>query len=208
MIALDGPDLDSFIGTASALLAEMPLPVMLTPGIRAAFAAGVAALDDSAATRRVGVGALFETTARHFIGDRSLGSEVFGTSALVVRCADLAQMAQVIADLEGQLTATLHIDAGDVAAAAPILALLQTRAGRFLANGLPTGVEVTHAMVHGGPYPAASDGRTTSVGTLAMMRFLRPVCYQDLPDSLLPLALQAANPWNIPRRVNGLRVAP
>ena len=117
------------------------------------------------------------------------------------------EMAQVIIGLEGQLTATIQLDADDIADAAPVLALLQTKVGRVLANGWPTGVEVTHAMVHGGPYPATSDGRTTSVGTLAMIRFLRPVCYQDLPDALLPPALQAANAWNLPRRVNGVREA-
>jgi alpha-ketoglutaric semialdehyde dehydrogenase len=87
--------------------------------------------------------------------------------------------------------------------AARILPALQRACGRVLANGWPTGVEVTHAMVHGGPFPATSDGRSTSVGTLAMSRFLRPVCYQDLPDALLPPALQAANPWRLARRLDG-----
>ncbi len=207
VIALDGPDLERFVSAASSALAAAPAPVMLTPGIHAAFTAGVAALDSNAAAKRVGAGALFETTAAQFLADQSLGNEVFGVSSLVVWCTDMAQMAQVIAELEGQLTATLQLDLDDVADAAPVLALLQTKVGRVLANGWPTGVEVTHAMVHGGPYPATSDGRTTSVGTLAMMRFLRPVCYQDLPDALLPPALQAANPWSLPRRVNGVREA-
>lgn len=207
VIALDGPDLDRFIAAASKALGAAPRPVMLTPGIHAAFTAGVAALDSHAAAKRVGAGALFETTATQFIADPSLGHEVFGVSSLVVRCADMNQMAQVIAQLEGQLTATLHLDPDDIKNAASILVLLQAKVGRVLANGWPTGVEVTHAMVHGGPYPATSDGRTTSVGTLAMMRFMRPICYQDLPDALLPSALQAANPWSLPRRVNGVREA-
>lgn len=207
VIALDGPDLARFVAAASAALAAAPPPVMLTPGIHAAFTAGVTALDINAAAKRVGAGALFETTAAQFITDRSLGNEVFGVSSLVVRCTDMDQMAQVIATLEGQLTATLQLDPDDFAAAAPVLALLQAKVGRVLANGWPTGVEVTHAMVHGGPYPATSDGRTTSVGTLAMMRFLRPVCYQDWPDALLPAALKAANPWSLPRRVSGVREA-
>jgi NADP-dependent aldehyde dehydrogenase len=105
--------------------------------------------------------------------------------------------------LEGQLTATLQLEPGDTADTAKILPLLRDKAGRVLANGWPTGVEVTAAMVHGGPYPATSDARTTSVGTLAMMRFLRPVCYQGLPDALLPPPLQTANPWHLPRRVEG-----
>jgi len=207
VIALDGPHLDRFIATASTALGAAPPQAMLTPAIHAAFTEGVNALEKNAAAKRVGAGALFETTATQFIADRSLGHEVFGASSLIVRCADLDEMAQVIGDLEGQLTATLHLDADDIADAAPILALLQVKVGRVLTNGWPTGVEVTNAMVHGGPYPATSDGRTTSVGTLAMMRFLRPVCYQDLPDALLPQALQASNPWRLPRRVNGVREA-
>lgn len=108
-----------------------------------------------------------------------------------------------IADLEGQLTATIHLDPEDHRDAAQLLPLLREKAGRVLANGWPTGVEVTHAMVHGGPFPATTDGRTTSVGTLAMTRFVRPVSFQDIPDSLLPPSLQEANPWHLPRRING-----
>ncbi len=98
-------------------------------------------------------------------------------------------LAKVLATVEGQLTATLHLDAEDRAAAQPLIPILERKAGRILANGWPTGVEVAHAMVHGGPFPATSDGRTTSVGTLAIDRYLRPVCYQDLPAELLPAEL-------------------
>jgi 2,5-dioxopentanoate dehydrogenase len=97
----------------------------------------------------------------------------------------------VIAGLEGQLTATVHLDGEDEADAAQLLPLLASKAGRVLANGWPTGVEVCRAMVHGGPFPATTDTRTTSVGTLAMMRFLCPVCYQNMPPQLLPVALRA-----------------
>ena len=207
VIALDGPDLDRFVGAAATALDTVAPPVMLTPAIHAAYAAGVAALDDNSAAKRTGAGALFETTADQFIADRALGNEVFGVAALIVRCTNLADMGRVIDSLEGQLTATLHLDPSDMAEAASILPLLQAKVGRVLANGWPTGVEVTHAMVHGGPFPATSDGRTTSVGTLAMARFLRPVCYQDIPDALLPPPLQAANPWRVPRRVDGQRAA-
>jgi NADP-dependent aldehyde dehydrogenase len=89
-----------------------------------------------------------------------------------------------------------------------LLPVLIDRAGRVLANGWPTGVEVCHAMVHGGPYPATSDARTSSVGTLAMARFLRPVCYQAIPDALLPPPLQQANPWHLPRRIDGAWTMP
>jgi NADP-dependent aldehyde dehydrogenase len=170
----------------------------------------VATLDSHEAALRIATGkgatataALFETSAIAFDGDESLAGEVFGASSLIVRCKDMADMRRVLKGLEGQLTVTLHMDDADAELAAAILPLLREKAGRVLANGWPTGVEVTHAMVHGGPWPATSDPRTTSVGTLAMMRFLRPLCFQDLPDALLPPPLQAANPWGIPRRVEG-----
>ncbi|MEO6092842.1 MAG: aldehyde dehydrogenase (NADP(+)) [Novosphingobium sp.] len=210
VIALDGPDLDRFIAAAAQVLAEAAPGTMLTPGIAASYQKGVAALDSHAAARRIATGktelggaALFETTASAFEGDEALASEVFGASSLVVRCKDVDDMRRVLKGLEGQLTVTLHMDDADAEMAAAILPLLRDRAGRVLANGWPTGVEVTHAMVHGGPWPSTSDPRTTSVGTLAMMRFLRPVCFQDLPDALLPPPLQASNPWGIPRRIEG-----
>ena len=143
-----------------------------------------------------------------FLADGVLAHEVFGSSSIVVRCRDLADLKRVIAGLEGQLTTTLIADEEDWAMASQLLPLLISKCGRVLANGWPTGVEVGHAMVHGGPYPATSDGRTTSVGSLAIERFLRPVCYQDLPDALLPPALQEANPWKIDRRIDGLWKVP
>jgi NADP-dependent aldehyde dehydrogenase len=216
VIAIDGPDLDRFAQAASEALGQVEPPAMLTAGIHEAYGKGVAALEsrakriaagkDAAVPNRCS-GALFETSVTDFAADRALGDEVFGASSLIVRCKDLAEVAQVIAGLEGQLTASIQLDPADEAAAATILPLLAEKAGRVLANGWPTGVEVTHAMVHGGPFPATSDGRSTSVGTLALARFLRPVCYQDIPDALLPPALQAANPWQLPRRIDGAWVA-
>ena len=129
---------------------------------------------------------------------------MFGAASVLVRCPDLATMRGLLESMEGQLTATLQLDApGDLEAARTLMPTLERKVGRILANGWPTGVEVGHAMVHGGPYPSTSDGRTTSVGTLAIRRFLRPVCYQDLPDALLPPALRDANPFLIWRRVDG-----
>lgn len=213
VLAIDGPDLERFIAAVSLALGNVAPAVMLTPGIHASYRQGVAALDEHPGAQRVATvgeapgarcsAALFATSAPDFAADKALGEEVFGASSLVVRCADLADLAQVLGTLEGQLTATIHLDAGDEESAGTVLPLLRAKAGRVLANGWPTGVEVTHAMVHGGPFPATSDSRTTSVGTLAMMRFLRPVCYQDIPDALLPSALQQANPWNLPRRIDG-----
>ena len=114
-------------------------------------------------------------------------NEVFGASSVIVRCADETEMLDVAEHLEGQLTATLHsTDAGPATRRAPAADRWSARPAAFDRNGWPTGVEVSHAMVHGGPFPATSDGRSTSVGTLAIERFLRPVCYQDFPDALLP----------------------
>ena len=218
VIAIDGPDLDRFVAAAAEAMAAAEPPVMLTPAIHASYGAGVAALEASPAAQIIARGpaasapnrcaaALFETTAAAFLADRALGHEVFGAASILVRCADFTQVTQVVAGLEGQLTASIHMDGSDSANAASLLPLLQGKAGRVLANGWPTGVEVCPAMVHGGPFPATSDVRTTSVGTLAMARFLRPVCYQDVPDALLPGALQEANPWHLPRTVEGAREA-
>jgi NADP-dependent aldehyde dehydrogenase len=214
LIALDGPDIARFVSAAADAIAALEPPVMLTPGIHAAYGKGIESLNFNPAASLVAAGnaselpnrnsaALFQTSAAAFIADSTLGHEVFGAVSVLVTCRDLHEMADVISVLEGQLTATIQLDQADEAQATAILPLLQAKAGRILANGWPTGVEVTHAMVHGGPFPATSDGRTTSVGTLAMMRFLRPACYQDIPDSLLPPALKATNPWKLPRRIDG-----
>ena len=135
--------------------------------------------------------------------DTLLQTEVFGPLSLLVEVDDVAQLQAVVKALQGQLTATLHAEADDGPLAASLLPLRCEKAGRVLFNGYPTGVEVCDAMVHGGPYPATSDARGTSVGSLAIDRFLRPVCYQNYPDSLLPDALKNANPLGIERLVNG-----
>jgi NADP-dependent aldehyde dehydrogenase len=216
VIALEGPDLNRFLAAAKAAVTSASPQVMLTPAIRTAYSKGVAALRDNPGADLLAVGpddatcgsaALFATSAEAFVSDAALREEVFGASSVVIRCKDADAMAQAIKGLEGQLTATIHLDAEDEAAALRVVPLLQAKAGRVLANGWPTGVEVSWAMVHGGPYPATTDGRTTSVGTLAMARFLRPVCYQDMADALLPPPLQEANPWKLPRRLNGAKEA-
>jgi len=214
VIAIDGPDLETFVASAAKALTAAQPAVMLTPGIHASFERGVEELASHEAVTTVArgcvgegvnqaVGALFTTEAAKFEADVALSHEVFGSSSILVRCKDIAEIKAVIANLEGQLTATIQSEASDNDAAAELLPALQAKVGRILFNGWPTGVEVTHAMVHGGPFPSTSDGRSTSVGTLAMARFLRPVCFQDTPDALLPAPLQAANPWGITRRVNG-----
>jgi NADP-dependent aldehyde dehydrogenase len=151
--------------------------------------------------------AWFAAYADAFLEEEVLQAEVFGASSLLIRCRDFAQLIELSEKLEGQLTATLQMDSedaeGDLAIARALLPVLERKAGRILVNGWPTGVEVSHAMVHGGPYPATSDSRGTSVGTLAIRRFLRPVCYQDLPAALLPQALADGNPLDLWRRIDG-----
>jgi NAD-dependent aldehyde dehydrogenases len=136
-------------------------------------------------------------------GDPLLQEEVFGPTTLVVEVADKAELQQALNSLHGQLTATLIGEEQDLKEHADLLVLLEQKVGRVLFNGYPTGVEVCDAMVHGGPYPATSDARGTSVGSLAIERFLRPVCYQNCPDALLPDALKNANPLGIARLVDG-----
>jgi 2,5-dioxopentanoate dehydrogenase len=174
---------------------------MLTSGIYSAYQTGVQRLLEhdkvvllarGAETqgRNCGRGALFAVRAGDLLQHAEVMNEVFGASSVIVRCADEAELFAVAEHLEGQLTATLHLAAQDEALAGRLVPVLERKAGRLIANGWPTGVEVAHAMVHGGPFPATSDGRSTSFGTLAIERFLRPVCYQDFPDSLLPHALR------------------
>lgn len=201
VLALEGPDLDKFIASASAALGQVAPAVMLTAGIFGAFEKGIEKLTGhprvttiarglEKAGTNCGRGALFSIAAEDILKHPEVAEEVFGASSVVVRCANESQLLSVLDHLEGQLTATLHLVDQDVALAQRLIPTLQRKAGRLIANGWPTGVEVSHAMVHGGPFPATSDGRSTSVGTLAIERFLRPVCYQDFPDALLPAPLR------------------
>ncbi|MVX50595.1 aldehyde dehydrogenase [Rhodobacter sphaeroides] len=129
---------------------------------------------------------LFETDPASYLRDPALGEEVFGPLGLVVRVSGADEVDALARGLEGQLTATIHMDEGDTALAQRLMPVLERKAGRLLVNGFPTGVEVSHAMVHGGPYPASTNFGATSVGTLSIRRFLRPVSYQNLPPALLP----------------------
>ena len=202
LLALDGPDLERFELAAALAVAEGQAAPMLTPGIAQAYGKGMRQLADhpQVATLAMagqhdgkGAPALFRTSGAAFLAQHALAEEVFGPAALLVVCRDMAQMRQVAESLEGQLTATLQMDAADMAAAQALLPVLERKAGRILANGFPTGVEVAGAMVHGGPFPATSDGRSTSVGTAAIARFLRPVAYQNLAQALLPPVLRDDN---------------
>ncbi|UCZ86891.1 aldehyde dehydrogenase (NADP(+)) [Pseudomonas sp. L5B5] len=216
VIAVKGEDLDIFVATAREAVQRSPAQTMLTPGIFKAYESGLQALAGNAGARVLGAGLkgqgpnqcqthLFLATARDFLEQAALQAEIFGSASLVVECDDAAQVQQVAEHLEGQLTATLHMDDADVPTARHLLPTLERKAGRILVNGWPTGVEVCDAMVHGGPFPATSDSRSTSVGTAAIARFLRPVCYQNFPDALLPAVIQETNPGGLSRLVNGQR---
>jgi len=198
-VVIDGPDADAFAAAATAALAPMAAQTMLTDGIaqayrdgrdRVAGSAGVRELLTSTCDMRNATPYLYEVSGEDWLSNHALGEEVFGPLGLIVRVRDAAQMEALAQSLQGQLTATLHLDAADHAAAQRLLPLLARKAGRVLANGFPTGVEVCDAMVHGGLYPASTNFGATSVGTLSIRRWLRPVSYQNLPAALLPADLQ------------------
>lgn len=216
VVAVKSHSLTTFITAAGEAVAKSGAQTMLTPGIHQAYTRGFQALVDSNKVREVARGqkgdgpnqcqaALFITSAADFLTEEALQDEVFGALSLVVECQNQDEVQCVAEALEGQLTATLQMEQDDLEAARHLVPILERKAGRLLVNGWPTGVEVCDAMVHGGPYPATSDSRTTSVGTVAIHRFLRPVCYQDFPDELLPEALQFNNPLSLKRLLNGER---
>lgn len=206
-----------FVREVAAAVREQTGQTMLSPSIRAAFDEGVThllgagATDLARGTRGAGANApaptLLGTTAAAFGTSDDFQHEVFGAAGLVVEYSDAAELEAALRGLDGQLTATLRLGDGDGPLARRLLPILEGLAGRILVNGWPTGVEVGHAMVHGGPFPATSDSRTTSVGSLAIVRFQRPVAYQNVPDDLLPPELQDGNPWRVPRRVDGILLA-
>ncbi len=163
----------------------------------------IAESESAAGVNRPGA-AIGAVTGEHYAKHPRLSEELFGPFSLVVICKSVEEMSSLAANLEGQLTATLIAHADELTAHSSLLAILGTKAGRILFNGVPTGVEVGHAMQHGGPFPASTDSRFTSVGTGAIRRFLRPVAFQDFPNSLLPEALKDDNPLNIRRLINGI----
>ncbi|MEV0406937.1 aldehyde dehydrogenase (NADP(+)) [Actinoallomurus sp. NPDC050550] len=215
VLAVEGDGLDAFVESAGAALQETAVAPMLNPGIQQAYDAGVRrleTLDEVAEVARGGEdqtiacggrAALFVTDGDAFLANPALQEEVFGAASIVVRVRDQAQLLEIAESLEGQLTATVHATPDDHGQAAGLLPKLELIAGRVVFNGWPTGVEVGNAVVHGGPFPATSAPATTSVGTRAIERFLRPVAYQDAPADLLPSELRDGNPLGIWRRVDG-----
>lgn len=216
VIAVQGPELKAFIEASSVAVSQSSSQIMLTPGIFEAYESSVAALIESGKVSEVARGqksegpnrcqtGLYLASAKDFLDSEVLQAEIFGAASLIVKCIDVQELKQVAEHLEGQLTATLQMDDADLDCARSLLPILERKAGRVLVNGWPTGVEVCHAMVHGGPCPATSDSRTTSVGSAAIHRFLRPVCYQNLPDAMRPEALKERNPLGLLRLIDGQR---
>jgi 2,5-dioxopentanoate dehydrogenase len=206
-----GDKLAAAVGRAVSACAGQ---TMLTAGIAGSWNAGAEALGAAENVTVVGTGtpgptenapapAIYGTEIRDFISNEVLHAEIFGAASLVIRYSSAEELVDATNRIEGQLTASLQLTEEDYPTAARLIPALEQKVGRIIVNGWPTGVEVGHAMVHGGPFPATSDTRTTSVGTLAINRFLRPVAYQNLPQELLPAPLQDANPWQLNRRIDG-----
>jgi alpha-ketoglutaric semialdehyde dehydrogenase len=214
VIGISSPRFDAFIALLSGLMSEQPPQTMLNAGTLASYKKALRALlshpgvTHLAGQEQLGNQArpqLFKADASLLLkSDALLQEEVFGPTTVLVEVANAGELQQVLQSLHGQLTATLIAETIDLQICTGVLPLLEQKVGRVLFNGYPTGVEVCDAMVHGGPYPATSDARGTSVGTLAIERFLRPVCYQNCPDTLLPEALQNANPLGLNRLVDGI----
>jgi NADP-dependent aldehyde dehydrogenase len=201
IITVESPATDRFLARATRGIQQLEPQTMLTAAIAESYRDGLASHEQNPNIQLVAKGnttdpfncvaALFKTTREAFLADPSLREEVFGAAAIVVLCQSVTEFAQISQALEGQLTASVHVAPLDHDAATRLLPYLEDKAGRVIVNGFGTGVEVAHAIVHGGPFPATSDGRSTSVGSLAIQRFLRPVCYQDMPLAMLPEHLRA-----------------
>lgn len=214
VIGIRSAEFSEFVAGLSDAIASQPAQTMLNAGTLRSYTSGVAQLKGHAkvshlaGNEQTGNQAqpqLFKADVSMLLeGDHLLQEEVFGPTTIVVEVADSAELTRALQSMHGQLTATLIAEREDLTAFRDLLPLLEVKAGRVLLNGYPTGVEVCDSMVHGGPYPATSDARGTSVGTLAIHRFLRPVCYQNYPDEVLPEALQNANPLGIQRLVDGV----
>lgn len=195
IVALEGEATEAFVAAAEGALSQMGAQTMLTGDIAKVFVKGrdqIAASPDvetviaKDAEARAAAPNVFRTTGAAFLASDQLAEEVFGPLGLIVTVKDQDEMLEVAQSLDGQLTATLQMDDGDMALAQKLTPVLEQKAGRILANGFPTGVEVADAMVHSGPYPASTNFGATSVGTMAIRRFVRPVCYQNMPDGLVP----------------------
>lgn len=193
-VIIEGAEADGFASAATEALGEVGAQTMLTGGIAEAYQSGIRRVEGSAGVRsllttscqaREATPYLFEVSGKDWLANEALGEEVFGPLGLIVKAKDADEMLAIARSLEGQLTCSLHMDDGDTELGRKLMPVIERKAGRLLANGFPTGVEVCDAMVHGGPYPASTNFGATSVGTMAIRRFLRPVSYQNMPAAML-----------------------
>ncbi|RON57797.1 aldehyde dehydrogenase (NADP(+)) [Pseudomonas frederiksbergensis] len=213
LITIEGDGFEALRAAMVKRVNEAPARTMLAPGIHASYRSGLAAMENAGARRIAegaapsgeweGQSALLEVEGAHFLIETVLAHEAFGPSALLVKVRDEAELLAVARAFKGQLSAAMHLEDGDRALAHRLLPVLERRTGRIVVNAFAHPQEVTFATVHGGPFPATSDSRFTSVGMTSIERFLRPVAYQGFPDALLPEALRDANPLKLPRIVDG-----
>ncbi|MEM7511176.1 MAG: aldehyde dehydrogenase family protein, partial [Bacteroidota bacterium] len=201
-----------FSNLLAAKINETPATTMLTAGIKSAYDSGLGYLHSHAESLAKGleedsanqaVSNVFQTSIDNFLADEGLSEEVFGPASVLVSYTRKEDILEAARELSGHLTATVHATEADIAEHQELFDILTQKVGRVVLNGFPTGVEVCPSMVHGGPYPATSAPQSTSVGTNAIKRFVRPVCFQGYPDSLLPAALKSENPLGIWRMVDG-----
>ncbi len=216
VFGLGGTDFEGFAESFGAAIVAAAPGTMLHPGICRSYHEGVATMHkvpgvvahaqssiEPQSEQTHGEPTVFATDAENFLRQPALHEEVFGPYTLLINASSYTDLVRIAHHLEGQLTATIHGTAEDIANAADLIAILERKAGRLLINGFPTGVEVCPSMNHGGPYPATTDVRFTSVGTAAIQRFVRPICYQSFPASALPPELADSNPRGLMRLVNG-----
>lgn len=207
-------DAEAMITRLGQLISESDSGIMLGEGIKRNFEEGIGRLARSVDVKLIAAGSksdtgyraqpkFFLTEGQTFLKDHLLSEEVFGPATLAVYAEGKDELLRIAESLSGHLTATIHGNEKDLSAYSGLIPILERKVGRLIFNGYPTGVEVGHAMIHGGPYPATTASQTTSVGSAAIRRFARPVCYQDFPQSALPDALKDSNPLNIRRLTNG-----
>ena len=214
ILGVDGPGWQHFLAATSVLVKAWQPATMLHPGIRDAYCGGVdrvaqlpgvtvLAKSAEAPGEAQAFACLFGVSAADFLARHEFGEEVFGPASVAVTCRDATELLAVAESLDGQLSASLHGTPADLRQHARLVRILERKAGRIIFNGYATGIEVCHAMHHGGPYPATTHAYFTSIGSAAIRRFVRPVCYQDFPDEALPAAIQDANPTKAWRLVDG-----
>jgi NADP-dependent aldehyde dehydrogenase len=208
----EGENTQRFKEVLAEKIAATAASTMLTEGIKNAYDKGIVELSKKAETLASGqeatapnqaISKVYQTTIEAFLSNKTFEEEVFGPTSLLINYTDIGQIVDAANALKGHLTATVHATAEDVEKYGELFDILEQKVGRLVINGFPTGVEVCHAMVHGGPFPATTAPQYTSVGANGIKRFVRPVCYQNFPPALLPLALKDGNPLGIWRMING-----